>query len=570
MKVALAQLNPVVGDVAGNAAKVIDAINHAREAGADLVVAPELAVSGYPPRDLLLGAGFVDACARTAKDIGENATDGITLVMGTPLPVDAGPGRGQTPGVANSLVVYRDGKLVDYYDKRLLPTYDVFDEDRYFVAGERAVVVDVAGRRVGLAVCEDLWRGEDAGFASRYAGEPDPVDELVRAGAEIVVAPSASPYVVGKAARHEALLRGHAERHNVWVCSVNQVGGNDDLVFDGHSSVFAPGGRLVAAGPGFEETLLVADLADDAPEAADVVADTPVERMAWDALTLGVRDYVHKCGFARTLIGLSGGIDIALTAAIAARALGAENVLGVSMPGPYSSEGSVSDAFDLAERLGMRCVKAPIGAPMEGFTGVLDGVFNGLGEPQLGASLPDLTLENLQSRTRGTLMMALSKRNGALVLTTGNKSELAVGYCTLYGDMNGGLAVLSDVPKTMVYELSRYANAHAGELGFDREPIPRSTIEKPPSAELAPDEKDSDSLPDYAMLDRIVALHVEHQRTPREIEAETGFEPEVVERVCRLIDRNEYKRQQMAVGLKLTSRAFGPGRRMPIAWRRSL
>ena len=566
MRIALAQINPTVGDIDGNAGLIEAFIGRAREAKADLVVFPELAVCGYPPKDLLLREGFVGACARAAKRIGENCTAGLTAVIGTPL-----PGGDDRPGaLANSLVVYRDNAFVNSYDKRLLPTYDVFDEDRYFEPGARAVVVEVAGVRVGLAVCEDLWKGEDAGFSARYLGAPDPVSELVAAGARLVVAPSASPFVLHKGKRHHALLTQHAAEHGVAVASVNQVGGNDDLVFEGHSTLHAPGGTLVAAAPGFVEHLLVADVPAGAIEpngCEDPRLTAAAEELVFRALVLGVGDYLRKTGFRSAIVGLSGGIDSAVTAAVGVAALGAEHVTGVAMPGKYSSGHSVDDARELARRLGIACPVAPIAGPFDGFRAAIDPMFDRLGHLELGASLPDLAEENLQSRVRGSLLMALSNRSGAIVLTTGNKSEVAVGYCTLYGDMNGGLAVLSDVSKTQVYKLARWINTHHAACGFGSPPIPQRTIDKPPSAELAPDQLDSDSLPPYDVLDEIVERRVEAHQSVATIVREAGFDEAVVRRVARLIDVNEYKRKQMATGIKVTGVAFGQGRRFPIAQR---
>lgn len=559
MRVVLATTNPTVGDVDANAAKIIEAIDAAREDGAGLVVLPELAVSGYPPRDLLHVEGFIDGCAAAAKRIGEEHTGGITCVFGMPLP----SGRG---GIANSALVYRDGTLIGYYDKRLLPTYDVFDEDRYFVPGNRPLVFEAGETRIGVAICEDLWKGEDVGFAWRYANAEDPVRALVDAGAQVVVCPTASPFVIGKGERHRNLLERHAAEHGIHVLSVNQLGGNDDLVFDGHAYAYAPGGGLAGAKPLFEESRLVVDLGAP-PSAVDPSRETAEERLVIDALTTGVRDYMGKTGHRDAVIALSGGIDSALTAAVAVRALGGRRVRGAAMPSRFSSAGSETDAQELARRLGIEIVTMPIAAPVEVMGDVLNAAFDRLDHRRVGAQLPDVTQENLQSRIRGTLMMGWSNRSGALLLTTGNKSELAVGYCTLYGDMNGGLAVLSDVPKTLVYRLSRYANACWRELGFEGPPIPESSIEKPPSAELAPDQLDADSLPPYEELDQIVERHVEDQQGAERIASETGIDLDVVRRMCRLIDLNEYKRRQLAIGIKVTSIAFGPGRRFPLAQR---
>ncbi len=586
MRTALIQFNPTVGDLDANTARMVEMLAEARADGTELAVFPELAVSGYPPRDLLLHEGFVAACVEAAKRLGKKHSAGLTLVFGCPLPIDRenaphDPGR----GIANSLLAYRDGAMVDYYDKRLLPTYDVFDERRYFVPGDRAVVIDVPTslgvRRVGLSICEDLWKGEDAGFASRYRRDPDPVAALVEAGADTIVSPSASPFVLGKGRRHRDILIAHATRHRVNIAAVNQVGGNDDLVFDGHAAAYDACGDPLGFGPGFEDAVTVVDIplpSRDRPGTTDA-AHPPVERptdpvltesdeeLLFRALVLGMRDYLHKTGHRRVLLGLSGGIDSAVTCAIAAAALGPGNVLGVAMPGKYSSDHSLADATDLAERLGVRCVTVPIAPPFAGLRETIDPALRALDEHPLGAALPDLAEQNLQSRARGTILMALSNRTGALLLTTGNKSELAVGYCTLYGDMNGGLSVLSDVPKLRVYALARWMNAHHADAGFATPPIPVSTIEKPPSAELAPDQRDDDSLPPYEVLDAIVERYVEGKQAAATIVAETGFARDLVARITRLIDLNEYKRKQTPVGIKVTTVAFGSGRRVPIAQR---
>jgi NAD+ synthase (glutamine-hydrolysing) len=586
MRLALAQINPTIGDLAANAALIASFIAQARSAGADLVVFPELALCGYPPKDLLLQDGFIAACTAAAKELGGTQTQGLTAVFGVPLPVDRASPRGR---IANSLVAYRDNRFVDYYDKRLLPTYDVFDEDRYFTPGTRAVVLEVPQRsgspvRVGLAICEDLWRGEDAGFASHYTSSPDPVAELAAAGAEVLVVPSASPFVLGKGRRHRAILHQHAKRHGLHVASVNQVGGNDELVFDGHAAVYAPDGSLIAAAPGFEEHLLVVDIVGRhaspdsvanrasipaTPAIPDPLLTAPVEQLLFSALVLGTRDYCRKTGFTTALLGLSGGIDSAVVAVIAAAALGPANITGLSLPGRYSSPGSKTDAYDLARRLGITILTVPIDAPLTAFSSTLNTAFRAQKQPILGATMPDITEENLQSRIRGTILMALSNRTGAIVLTTGNKSELAVGYCTLYGDMNGGLAVLSDVPKMQVYSLARWINANHASLGlgvaFDQPPIPEASITKPPSAELRPDQTDQDSLPPYETLDRIIEHYVERRDSPARIIDQTGIDAATVRRIARMIDTAEYKRKQLATGLKVTSVAFGFGRRFPIA-----
>jgi NAD+ synthase (glutamine-hydrolysing) len=579
MKIALAQINPTVGDIDHNAALIEKSITRARKAGAHLVVFPELAISGYPPKDLLLEEGFVGRCAQTARQIGESATDGIAVVMGCPLPLEG-------DGVANALLVYENNTFIDYYDKRLLPTYDVFDEDRYFTPGSRTVVVDLgpSRTRVGLAICEDLWRGEDAGFSSRYRDQSDPIAQLADKDIDLLVSPSASPFVLGKGRRHREILIRHARTLGAHVASLNTLGGNDELIFDGHSTVHAPDGSLVAAAAGFEGDLLVCDLSASAngtsgtsgtpaPREKGALADPRIkaseEELLFAALRLGVHDYLAKTGFRSAIVGLSGGIDSAVTAAIAAAALGPSGVLGVAMPGPFSSGHSVSDAEDLAARLGITLTTMPVVQASEAMRGAIDPVLHQLKQTGLGEKLPDVANENLQARVRGSALMTLSNRTGSIVLTTGNKSELAVGYCTLYGDMNGGLAVLADVTKQQVYALSRWMNAHFAACGFASPPIPQSTIDKPPSAELAPDQLDQDTLPPYEVLDEIIRRRVELKQSPTTIERETGFDRSTIDRITHLIRTNEYKRRQMTTGLKVTSVAFGFGRRMPIAqgWR---
>ncbi|MGH7243187.1 MAG: NAD+ synthase [Phycisphaerales bacterium] len=567
MRIALAQTNPTVGDIAGNAAGIVRFISQAREGGADCVLFPELSLCGYPPRDLLLQGGFLKACSDTAKELGETQSKDITVIFGCPLPV--GRDANHPSGVANSLLAFRNGKMLDYYDKRLLPTYDIFDEDRYFTPGDRTVVIDIKGTQVGLTICEDLWKGEDAGFASKYANASDPVAQVVKAGAQVILSASASPFVLGKSPRHRAILKKHAMTHGVFVASVNQVGGDDELIFDGHAAAFSPNGDLIAAGPGFEEAITFVDVPSTSGVIVDPVSNKSDEEHLFRALVLGVRDYCRKTGFKSALLGLSGGIDSAVTAAIACAALGPSNVLGVALPGPYSSDHSKSDAYDLAKRLGMKCITVPIAGMFEGAVGVIDPAMTAIEAKKLGEKLPDLAEENLQSRLRGTILMALSNRTGAIVLTTGNKSELAVGYCTLYGDMNGGLAVLCDLTKNWVYRLARWMNEHANLCGFQTAPIPNGSIEKPPSAELRPDQKDQDSLPPYDVLDEILSRYVERRQSAGEIIREcagrAGFDEATVRRIVRLTDLSEYKRKQAAIGLKVTGVAFGSGRRMPIA-----
>ncbi len=587
MRIALAQINTTVGDLDGNAALILWYVDRARESGADLVVFPELAMCGYPPRDLLLQEGFIEACLEKSRNVGHLGSDGITVVFGTPLLAD--PERPEL-GISNSLVVWRNGHYIERYDKRLLPTYDVFDEDRYFHPGSRPTVLRIGattgkgrakgGVRVGLAICEDLWKGADIGFASRYLERPDPIAELAEAGADVIVVPSASPFVLHKGDRHRAILAEHATRHNVFVASVNQVGGNDDLVFDGHSAAVAPDGTLIAAAKGFDEDLLIFEVPEPQPKAInqpvkavtyhavrDPLLESKDAALLFNTLSLGVKDYLRKTGFERVLIGLSGGIDSAVTAAIAASALGADQVLGVAMPGKYSSGDSKEDALKLAERLGIELLEASIEEPFDSAGTALASAFKTLKEPAFGAELPDVAEQNLQSRLRGTLLMALANRLDALVLTTGNKSEMAVGYCTLYGDMNGALAVLSDVTKTQVYHLAWWLNDDHEQAGYAKPPIPERTITKPPSAELAPGQLDSDTLPEYDVLDYIITQYVENHHSAQHIADESTLSLELVQRIVTLIDRSEYKRYQMALGLKVSAVAFGRGRRRPLAQR---
>lgn len=565
MRIALAPLNPTVGDLEGNATLAIDAITEAREHGADLVVLPELALSGYPPKDLLWRREFIDTAMQVAHRVA-HATNGVAAILGSPWQ-EAG-----SSAIYNSALLLREGHIEARYDKRLLPTYDVFDEDRYFTAGDQPLVFTHHEWRIGIAICEDLWRGDDAGLSSRYTGRPDPVAELVRNGAQLIVCPSASPFVLGKSKAQRDILLRHAEQHGVALAAVNQRGGNDDLVFDGHAAVVRPleGGRpvIAAASAPFHPGMSLHDITEDpAPPGAcvDPLEETPAMELLWKALTLGVRDYVHKTGFQDVVLGLSGGIDSAVTACVAAGALGAENVLTIGMPSRYSSEGSVTDAKELAASIGAPFRVVPIESMHEAASAAINPHFHDL---KLDPA-PGVMDENVQSRLRGLVVMAFSNKTGALLLTTGNKSELAVGYCTLYGDMNGGLAVLSDVSKTQVFALARWINDHHSACGFSSPPIPESTITKPPSAELRPDQTDQDSLPPYDVLDEIIERYVERRESPTHITSASGIDAETVARIVRLIDLNEYKRKQTAIGLKVTSVAFGSGRRYPIAqaWR---
>ena len=541
MKIALGQINPTIGDFTGNSRKIVEFARKAHAAGAHMIVFSELAVCGYPPRDLLEKPAFVARSQQVVKEIAE-AVPEITIITGFVSPAAVETGR----SVMNSAAVLRDGKLQFVQSKMLLPTYDVFDELRYFDPASSQKVLPYCGKQLALTICEDAWN--DKHFWHRRLYSVDPVDELLRAGANLVVNISASPFHVGKRELRYNMLRTVACDNKVPVVFVNQVGGNDSLVFDGSSMVIAADGKIVTQARSFEEDLA---FFDTETLRGDIHSQTERgEPSAYAALVLGTRDYVRKCGFKQAVIGLSGGIDSALTAAIAVDALGKENVTGIALPSQYSSEHSIKDARDLACNLGIRFEVVPIGEIFDCYRGALASLFKDMRE--------DVTEENIQSRIRGNLLMAYSNKFGHLVLTTGNKSEVAVVYCTLYGDMVGGLGVISDVPKTMVYRLSEYVNS--------RKPvIPESTLTKPPSAELRPGQKDSDTLPPYEILDNILEDYVEDYRTAEQIAAERGYDIKVVRDVIRMIERSEYKRQQAAPGLKITPKAFGMGRRFPIA-----
>ncbi len=544
MRIALAQINTTVGALEANARRIGEFAARAEDAGASLAVFPELALTGYPPRDLLEKQSFVErAEARLAKLAAETASLSCTLVVGAITRASAGEGK----TIFNSAAVVRAGSIVFVQNKVLLPTYDVFDEGRYFRPAESQCVFDLGGRRIGLVICEDAWN--DKHYWERPLYRRDPLAEIAQAGARTLVSINASPYYRDKRQLRRSIFAAAARHSGVPLVYVNQVGGNDQLVFDGASFAMDAHGEVRAAAKSFDEDLVLFD--DVTLEGEDHATDANECEAIYEALALGTRDYIGKCGFSRVLIGLSGGIDSSLVAAIAADAIGAANVTGVGMPGPYSSDHSVADARALAANLGIRFELAPIGAGYDAMLATLNPIFGGAPE--------DVTEENLQSRLRGLALMALSNKTGALVLTTGNKSELAVGYCTLYGDMCGGLAVISDVPKTLVYELARVANGrHAGA-------IPESVFRKPPSAELRPDQKDSDSLPPYDALDRILAGYIEQSLSPEKIADSAGLPLALVRDIVNKVDRNEYKRQQAAPGLKITTKAFGMGRRFPIA-----
>ena len=540
MKLALAQINTTVGDFAGNLALIRKAYARGMADGAELVVAPELAITGYPPRDLLLKSGFIEgnlaALTELAQSVGE-----VGLVVGHVGINEKHPGR----QAVNAVSLLHHGKVAATRTKTLLPTYDVFDEDRYFEPARDNTPVEFNGRKLGLTICEDVWNDDSFWADPRYRANP--VDGLVKQGAEVIVNVSASPWNLGKEGMRREMLASLATNAQRPVVYCNAVGGNDELVFDGGSLALNAQGEVLAAGAQFTEALVAVDL-DGTVQA---VSEPQEMALLHDALVLGVQDYLGKCGFRSAVIGLSGGIDSAVTAALAVKALGAENVRGISMPSAYSSQGSLDDSAALAANLGIQYDVIPIHAGFEKMKASLEPIF--------GDRPEDVTEENMQARLRGLILMAASNKFGSLVLTTGNKSELAVGYCTLYGDMCGGLAVISDVPKTKVFELAHWINR-------DEVIIPEATITKPPSAELRPDQKDQDSLPPYEVLDAILERYVVESQSVSEI-VTSGFEEATVQRIVRLIDLNEYKRRQAAPGLKVTSKAFGVGRRIPVAQR---
>jgi NAD+ synthase/NAD+ synthase (glutamine-hydrolysing) len=546
MKIALAQTNTTVGDLCGNTQKILSFAQRAAASGAEIVVFPELTMTGYPPRDLLEKQSFLDGVEQHLESLARDAANlGVTLIVGTVTRRSEASGR----PIYNTAAVVQGGRVVFRQHKMLLPSYDVFDETRYFEPAPKQFPLTLDDSVTALTICEDAWN--DKQFWERRLYSRDPVEELAQGGARVLVSINASPYHMGKRSLRRDVFSATARHSKIPIVYVNQVGGNDQLIFDGSSFAMNAQGDVIASAASFEEDLVLVDtetLAGDQHENYPDECDA-----AYQALALGTRDYIRKCGFERVIIGLSGGIDSSLTAAIAVDAVGTENVLGVGMPGPYSSEHSVTDARDLARNLGIRFELIPIRDQYEAFMGVLKPLFQdgGVG----------VTEENLQSRLRGVTLMALSNKWGALVLTTGNKSELAVGYCTLYGDMCGGLAVISDVPKTLVYSLARVANKRHGNA------IPENVFVKPPSAELRPDQKDTDSLPEYDVLDQILRGFIENNESPQQIADSLHLPVTLVRDIVNKVDRNEYKRQQAAPGLKVTTKAFGIGRRFPIAQR---
>lgn len=542
MKIALAQINPTVGDFTGNLAKIVSAAERAAALGARLTVFSELAICGYPPADFLEKPSFLERCRLAVDELAAWTAHLTTAVLaGVALPVSHDAGK----PAANAAVLLDKGRLVLEQHKRLLPFYDVFDEQRYFLPAIEQQVVELDGARLAISICEDAWN--DKNFWPRRLYPIDPLAELMSQKPAIHVNLSSSPFWHGKRAVRREMLAAIARRDGIPVLISNQVGGNDGLVFDGSSFALNARGELITQAASFEEDLVLVDPFADAPIAK--LEDDATEA-AYRALVLGTRDYIRKCGFKKAVVGLSGGIDSALVAAIAVEALGAENVIGIGMPSPYSSQGSIDDSRKLAANLGMRF-------EVIGISGLFDEYTRAL-EPMFAGTNPDTTEENIQSRIRGALLMAISNKFNALVLTTGNKSEMAVGYCTLYGDMVGALAVIGDLVKTRVYAVCHWLNR-------EREVIPAAILDKPPSAELRPDQKDTDSLPPYEVLDPIVEAYVERYETPNAIAEKFGFDLSLVQRFVRLIERSEYKRQQAAPVLKVTAKSFGMGRRFPIA-----
>ncbi len=539
MKIGLAQINTTVGDFPGNTSLVINAYEQLVAEGVEIVVFPELAICGYPPRDLLFKRSFV---RDTVESLGQFAakTASIPAIVGYVESNDSGRGRDNF----NAAAVCYDGQVKEIGRKCLLPTYDVFDEDRYFEAADGSLIFTHNDQRIGVTICEDIWTTEETNNRQRYRSGP--IDQLSSEPIDLLVNLSASPWHIDKNEIRERLVSDIAKSCQAPLVYVNAVGGNDELIFDGRSMVADAQGELIAGLASFEEELRIVDTKQDA-SFSPTFRQSRMQEIE-DALSLGLRDYAHKSGFKKALIGLSGGIDSAVTAAIAQKALGQENVTGISLPSDISSSHSKTDAQDLARNLGIEFHTVPIAEVLAASEETLSSLF--------GGSEKDVTEENIQARSRGLLLMAMSNKFGALLLTTGNKSELAVGYCTLYGDMCGGLAVISDLPKTMVFELAKHMNR-------DGEKIPQSTIEKPPSAELRPDQKDEDSLPPYDILDGILKCYVEEGLSSQEI-IEKGYDPDVVKDIIRKVDLNEYKRKQAAPGLKLTPLAFGVGRRIPI------
>ncbi|MEL6456898.1 MAG: NAD+ synthase [Cyanobacteria bacterium J06621_15] len=549
MKITIAQINPIIGDLPGNSQKILEAANKAVEENTNLLLTPELSLCGYPPRDLLLKPDFVEAMNVALQQLAIDLPPDLRVLVGTVeknLKAHANGGK----SLYNSVALLHEGKIKQVFYKRLLPTYDVFDEHRYFEPGLQANYFTLDNIKIGVTICEDLWNDEE--FFGKRSYSINPIAELCKLDVNLIVNLSASPYTFGKQCFREAMLKHSAKRFSQPIIYVNQVGGNDDLIFDGRSFALNKSGAIISRAYGFETDLRQIEF-DESQQDLNVssIADNyeSDDEEIWQALVLGVKDYVKKCGFSKVVLGLSGGIDSSIVAAIASAALGKENVLGILMPSPYSSESSIKDADDLAKNLGIKTEKLPIGNLMQSYDETFSELFvnteSGLAE------------ENIQSRIRGNLLMAISNKFGYLLLSTGNKSEMAVGYCTLYGDMNGGLAVIADVPKTRVYSICRWLNRN-------QEVIPENVLIKPPSAELKPGQVDQDSLPDYEILDDILHRLINDYQSAEQIIA-AGHNTDIVNRIIKMVARAEFKRRQAPPGIKITDRAFGTGWRMPIA-----
>jgi NAD+ synthetase len=571
MKIAIAQLNPTIGDILGNSNLILEAAKKAEVEGANLLLTPELSLIGYPPRDLLLNPSFIAAAGAQLQQLAQALPPKLAVIAGTVVP-NANAVQLGGKSLFNSAVLLQNGAVKKVFHKRLLPTYDVFDEDRYFEPGENSNYFTIGELKIGVTICEDLWNNEEFWGKRSYPG--DPVSDLVKLGVDLVVNLSASPYSAGKRGVRSAMLQHSVIRCGLPIIYANQIGGNDDIIFDGSSFAVNRKGDLIQVLASFETDFAVLeydaakqDLVGSNQQSAAGIEAQPLsfypavgDAEIWAALVLGVRDYVRKCGFSKVVLGLSGGIDSALVAAIASCAIGPENVLGVLMPSPYSSDHSVNDALELARNLGIAIAQLPIGDLMKTYDRTLADLFVN--------TTFGIAEENIQSRIRGNLLMAISNKFGHLLLSTGNKSEMSVGYCTLYGDMNGGLAVISDVPKTRVYSLCRWLNSELepgkNDAILGKEIIPVNIINKAPSAELKPGQVDQDSLPAYDVLDDILQRFIEHHESAQQIIA-AGHEEAVVKRVVKLVTQAEFKRRQAAPGLKISDRAFGTGWRMPIA-----
>ena len=561
MKLAIAQLNPTIGDLSGNAQQILEAAKQAANQGVRLLLTPEISLCGYPPRDLLLNPALVEAMATTLQQLAEQLPPSLAVLVGTVTPNPNAHVAGGKP-LFNSIALLEQGRVQQIFHKRLLPTYDVFDDNRYFEPGLQANSFTLDGVRIGVTICEDLWNDEEFWGKRNYA--VNPIVDLAQEGVDIIVNLSGSPYSAGKQQLREAMLRHGAVRYQQPIVYANQVGGNDDLLFDGNSVAFNRAGEIVCHARAFETDLVILEFDEqerDLLATTIVPAPASLDEEIWSALVLGVRDYTRKCRFSKVVIGLSGGIDSALVAAIASVALGRENVLGVLMPSPYSSDHSVKDALALAANLGIKTHTLPIWELMQGYDHTLESLFAGT---EFG-----IAEENIQSRIRGNVLMAIANKFGYLLLSTGNKSEMAVGYCTLYGDMNGGLAVIADVPKTRVYSLCKWLNSSGvGKIhpNQQQEIIPSNILTKSPSAELKPGQVDQDSLPSYDVLDDILHRLIHNHQAPTQI-IDAGHDPSIVNKVLRLVATAEFKRRQAPPGLKVTDRAFGTGWRMPIASR---